>query len=474
MTKDLLLNRLRGGKTLSRREQLKLILLLSIPAILAQLSAIIMEYIDAAMVGQLGAQPVASIGLVAPLTWVFFGVCSAAVTGFAVQVAQQIGAKDEPGARNTFKQGAMIVLGFSVILSLIALSISKFVPQWLRGEADIQEDAFWYFLIFMGAIPIMATYRYCAGMLQCIGNIKLPSMIHILMGILDVIFNYFLIFPTRTVTIASAQFEIWGAGLGVRGAALGSVLAAFVAAILMVCAILHKNCPLRPRPAERFSWNRVCNRRAVKISIPIAFEHCVLSGALVVTTIIIAPLGAISLAANGLAVTAESLCYMPAFGLADAATTLIGQSIGAKRYDLTRKLAFLTIAIGILMMTGTGALLYALAPWMFLLLTPVDAIRELGAKILRIEAFAEPLYGAAIISSGCLRGAGDTLVPSLMNLFSMWGVRITLSFILVDSMGLIGVWIAMASELSFRGLILLARVIRKDWSKCRIIQEPSQ
>ena len=163
--KDTLLEQMRDGARLSTRQQVSLIAMLSIPAILAQLSMIVMEYIDASMVGQLGAGPAAAIGLVAPLTWVFFGVTSASVTGFSVQVAQLIGAKNDAAARNTFKQGAMVVGGFCLVVCAIALTISPHVPALLGGEEAIRHDAFRYFFIFMCAIPLVAAYRSLSAML---------------------------------------------------------------------------------------------------------------------------------------------------------------------------------------------------------------------------------------------------------------------------------------------------------------------
>ena len=170
-----------------------------------------------------------------------------------------------------------------------------------------------------------------------------------------------------------------------------------------------------------------------------------------------------AVAADSLGVTAESFCYMPGYGIGSAATTLVGQSIGAERRDLARRFANLSVALGVAIMACTGALMYLLAPWLFSLLTPDPAIRELGSRVLRIEAFAEPLFAASIVVAGALRGAGDTLVPSILNLVSMWGVRITAASLLAPRMGLVGVWLAMCVELCVRGVLFLVRLLRGKW-----------
>ena len=178
-------------------------------------------------------------------------------------------------------------------------------------------------------------------------------------------------------------------------------------------------------------------------------------GAYVASTIIVAPLGAIAIAANAFAVTAESFCYMPGYGIAAAASTIIGQSIGAKRTDLTKKSGRLTIITGMAVMTIGGAVMYIAAPLMISILSPDKNIQALGSELLRIEAFAEPMYAASIVAAGVFRGAGDTSVPSVLNLVSMWAIRIPLAAALSVRYGIQGVWFAMCAELCIRGMLFL-------------------
>lgn len=222
---------------------------------------------------------------------------------------------------------------------------------------------------------------------------------------------------------------------------------------------------MRLRRGERFAFDRRCLRRSLRIALPIGMERAILSGAQVMATRIVAPLGTVAIAANSFGVTAESLCYMPGYGIAAAATTLIGQSTGAGRDDLTRRLGMLTTALGMIVMTINGALMFAFAPVMIGLMSPDPAVVALGAEVLRIEAFAEPMFAASIVAGGVFRGAGDTLVPSLFNFISMWGVRLPLSALLAPRMGLHGVWIAMALDLTFGGILFLLRLKGRRWMK---------
>ena len=201
----------------------------------------------------------------------------------------------------------------------------------------------------------------------------------------------------------------------------------------------------------------------MRIALPIGSERMIMSTAYVMATRIVAPLGTIAIAANSFGVTAESLCYMPGYGIAAAATTLIGQSIGAKRDELTPRLGALTVALGMIIMTVSGSLMYAFAPLMIGVMSPDPQVIELGARVLRIEAFAEPLFAASIVAAGVFRGAGDTLMPSIFTFMSMWCVRLPLSALLAPKMGLVGVWIAMALDLSASGVLFLMRLQSKRW-----------
>ena len=188
-----------------------------------------------------------------------------------------------------------------------------------------------------------------------------------------------------------------------------------------------------------------------------------MNGAQVVSTMIVAPLGNFAIAANSFAVTAESLCYMPGYGIAEAATTLVGQSVGAKRKELCKSFAYMTIFIGMAVMAFMGVVMYIFAPEMIGMLSPVPEIRELGVAVLRIEAFAEPFFAAAIVAYSVCVGAGDTFKPSLINLGSMWFVRLTLAYALASTYDLRGVWFAMAVELTFRGSMFLIRIYLGSW-----------
>ena len=446
------------------RQQIYLAAQLSLPSIFAQISSVVMQYIDASMVGSLGANAAASIGLVSTTTWLFMGLCSSVAAGFAVQVAHLLGAKDDRGARAVLRQALVLSSVFALLLATVGGSISHALPRWLGGDEAILSDASTYFLIYALSLPFLQLHMLAGSMLRCSGNVSVPSILNVLMCLLDVVFNLFLIFPTREYEIGQYDILLPRAGLGVKGAALGTALAMVVTALLMLYFLCFRSPELRLWwRREKLVFDRTCLHRALRIGAPMGGERFVMCGAQIMSTVIVAPLGIYAIAANSFAITAESLCYMPGYGIADAATTLVGQSLGARRLDLARRFARITVIMGMAVMTVMGAVMYLAAPFMIGIMTPDAEVVSLAVSVLRIEAFAEPMFAAAIVSYGVFVGAGDTLIPASMNLVSIWAVRLTLAALLAPILGLRGVWIAMCIELCFRGLIFLARMKWGRW-----------
>lgn len=267
---------------------------------------------------------------------------------------------------------------------------------------------------------------------------------------MDVVFNFLFIYIL---------------GLGVMGAAIGTGMAMLVTASLMLYFLLVKSkmLSLVGRPGS-FKPKADTIGNAFRIGAPMGLQHLLMGSAQMVSTLIVAPLGTIAIAAHSLGITVESLCYMPGFGIAEAATTLVGQGIGAGQRQLTRSFARMSVGLAIAVMSLMGVLMWVFAPQLMAIMSPVDEVIALGAQVLRIEAWAEPMFAAAIVINGIFVGAGDTIIPAIMSLASMWGVRLTLAASLAPKWGLRGVWTAMAIELTFRGMIFLVRLFRGSWA----------
>lgn len=423
------------------KPQVRQVWKLSLPAILTQITTIVMQYIDAAMVGSLGANASAAIGLVASSTWLMNGIVYAVSAGFSVQVAHHIGAEQPQKARNVVRHGLICALILSGLLCLFGALISPLLPVWLGGEAAIQKDAAAYFLMFALTLPFMQLGNLCASYLRCCGDMVTPSILNSLMCLLDVIFN-----------------AVFIPKYGVLGAGIGTGLAFAVISLFMAwrCCISNKSLSLLRR--EKACFQGEILKKAFRIGMPVAVQEVAMSGAMVASMAIIAPLGAVAIAAHSFAITAESLCYMPGYGIGSAATALVGRSVGAGDMKQAKRYGNICTALGGIFMGVTGMIMAVACPVVFTILTPDQQVRELATQVLRIGLIAESLFGISIVAADSLRGAGDTFVPSLMNIGSIWLVRIGLAMLLVNLLGLRGMWIAMAVELCVRGTLMLYRL----------------
>ena len=455
--------RMRQGEDIPLGDTARVVLTLSIPSILQQMVVTAMEYIDAAMVGHIGAEATAAIGIVSSSTWLLHGVLVGLYTAFSIQIAQYLGADRQDDARGVLRQSML----FNLILGLAAagfgVGISRFLPGWLGADVSLQANASAYFAIWSAALPFTMAMGMYSAMLRATGDALTPGLISVLVCGLDVFFNFFLINPVRELSLFGQTVTVWGAGLGVPGAALGTALSDVIGGSLALAILLLRNGPLCIRHPGSWKITHSCLLNLWRVGAPLAAERAALSSAQVLLVRIVSGLGTVAIAANSLGVSAEGLCYMAGYGIQDAAIGLIGQAVGAHRRDMAKRFAWLCTLMGIAIMALSGVGLWVFAPTLMSIFTADAAVIALGARVLRIEAFAEPMFGASIVASGAMQGAGDSTACFVLNLFSMWGVRLTLAFLLAPRLGLVGVWGAMCFELCIRGLLFLIRLARGKW-----------
>ncbi len=453
----------------SLKTTLKAIMSLALPAIVEQIMITMVQYVDTAMVGSLGSVATAAVGLTQSTSWLINGLMSAASVGFSVQVAQYVGARDIDKARNVTAQSIVFIAFFGILLAAAAFAVSFRLPEWLGADDAVRPLASSYFRIYSLAAPFNLCALMIGGAVRCAGDTKTPMLLNLSINVLNVILNFLFIYPSRTISILGAELYIWGAGMGVSGAALGSLLSLMTVSALYFVLLYFKPSPIRLSKGVSYRFTAPVLKNVWRIGLPVALERTTISLAQIVFTAIVSGIGTVAVAAHHLSVTAESLSYMPAYGAATAATTMVGQAIGAGRRDLAKTFGRLVTYIGIGIMVLGGLMLYLLASNLIMLFSNESPVIELGAKVLRIVAFAEPFFAMSIVITGVLRGAGDTKAPFIIGLISMWGVRIVLALLTAESMGLVGVWMAMAVDLAFRGVLFMVRLYRGKWLNHRVL-----
>ena len=432
------------------------------PVMLENAMQTLVQYVDTAMVGVLGAQASAAVGLTGSVTWLVNGIFLAVGVGALAVISRALGAKDAKTARETAAQTVFIVAVAGVAMCALTLLAAPVLPGWLNADREIYDDAAAYFGIICVPMLFRAASMVFGSVLRAAGDTRTPMLANLAMNGFNVIMNFLLIYPTRELNVLGFSFTMPGAGLGVSGAAIATALSYVLGGVLIAVA-MWKNPAVSPRGALRFDGAAM--KSCLRVAVPVALARLTTSAGHVVFASLVATLGTVSLAAHSIALTAEEAFYIPVFGINAAAATLTGNALGEKD---ARKLDIVgrgTIIITLVLMSITGGLLFAFAPQVMNLFTPDFRVAEQGMTVLRLVALSEPVFGIAIGVEGMLQGAGDTMVPFAITTATMWLVRIagTVLVLRVLHLGLTAVWACMVAENTVRGVLYLWRYLRGRW-----------
>ncbi|HPG92376.1 MAG TPA: MATE family efflux transporter [Clostridia bacterium] len=451
----------------------KILWYLAWPAVLEQMLLTLVNYVDTAMVGSLGHNATASIGVVMSTTWLINGLFAAIAIGFSVPVGRNIGAGNISKAKNIVKQSLFGILIFGAFITLLLQIVSPYLPIWLGADEAIRSDASAYLGIISAAYLFTLSANVCSGILRCSGDTKTPLFYNVATNIINVVLNFLFIFPSRNLTIFGKEIFVWGAGMGVKGAAIATAISVAFSGIMLFLTMFKKSFLVSVTFKDKFKFDKSVWKEMFVLGSPVAAERVTHTLGQIFMTALVTSLGTIALTANTLAITAEAITYMPAFGFSVAATTLVAQSLGANKKGLAAKYSKACIWCGIVFMAIMGVVLYFASDSLIRIFSNEADVIELGGKVLRLEAFAQPASGIAMVVTGTLRGAKDTKGPFFICLIGMWCVRIPLTYLLlkVTDLGLIAAWIGMVADLTVRGIISIILYKKGKWQNNVIVPQ---
>ena len=412
------------------------------PTMLEQLMGTAVQYIDTAMVGSLGTHATAAVGATTTVNWLIGSTVSAAGIGFLAFISQACGAGDKEKAGKASGQAVLTVGVIGTLFTAITLGLSRYVPVWMQVDNGIRDLAARYFFILYTPMLARTATIIFGTILRAAGDTKTPMRIGVLVNIVNIILNFFLIFPTREI------WGIWmpGAGLGVIGAAVASAVSFTVGGIAITLA-LWKHPVVSPR-GQSFLPDGAILKPCLRVAIPNALQRFGTSLGYVAFAAMINSLGEVATAAHTIANTVESAFYIPGYGMQTATATLAGNALGAKDEKRAGELASMIIFIEVCLMIISGGVLFAFAPNMVSLFSKDILVITLGATVLRMVAVSEPFYGVSIIIEGMMQGMGKTMMPFICNIIGMWGIRIIGTFICIRffNMGLVSAWTCMIAH----------------------------
>lgn len=451
-------------QTLSKR-----VMKMAWPSVLENLSTMLVIFADTAMVGVLGAEATAAVAVNASPSWLINGIIFSLGIGGTALVSRSIGAGRNDEARHIARQVIMLGIFVSVFIFALTMLIAPYIPILMGSREEIHAPARDYMrLVALGFIPHF-TGIIISAQLRGAGDAKTPMHAGIMANILNIVFNFLLIYPTRSISVFGLKLYIFGAGLGVRGAAIASAIGTAFAGIYIISKYISKKVIIYP-PKEKYSPDLPLIHRVMRLSVPAMLERLSINLGQVVFASFVNRIGTVEIAAHHIAITIEALGYMPGHGFAVPATALVGQSLGANDPKEAKRLGLKSTAIGVGVMSVMGLIIFLFAKPLMTLFINDSETQILGAALLRICALQQPFSSLSIIVPGALRGAGDTVTPFVISLFSMWGVRILLAYIFSTYLGLgiYGIWFAMLLDLTVRGILMLLRFLAGSWQTKRI------
>lgn len=423
----------------------KTLIMLSIPTILEEVMSTLIQYVDTAMVGQLGEKATAAVSTTTTINWLIHAVPAAISVAVLAIASQAMGAKDEERLKRISGQAILLALTSGLILETMAIVLAPYIPIWMGAATDIRADASMYFTILSTTLVLRTSSRVFAANIRATKDTKTPMIISLSENVLNVVLNYLFIYAI---------------GMGVKGAAIASAISYGVGGLAMYIAFRNNKylqCSLRLVRPDREMLSHV-----VKIGVPALGTTVTSCMGYVVFASLVSGMGTTVFAAHSIAVAAEEIVYIPGYGLRMATSTLVGNAYGEGNHRKLKITEELSIFITIMIMIVNGALLYICALPLMTIFTSSANVAVLGSKMLKLVAFSEPFFGLMIVIEGIFYGIGKTKSIFAIETFSMWGVRIVSTFICVKllHLSLTAVWLCMIADNVCKAILLLIEYIR--------------
>ena len=425
------------------RQRLEALLFLSLPTIVEEILATLLQYVDTAMVGQLGEQATASVSITTNVTWLVNSVPGAIGTAMLVLISKAAGSGNKKQVQKLAQQALFLAVVSGLILSVLSISLSPYIPRWMGAEEAIQGEASRYFFIISLPLIFRSSSTILGAALRAVQNTKTPMVISVAANGLNIILNYFLIYTL---------------GLGVTGAAIASAISYVLSGTLMFAAC-RRNDQLRWE-WRAFSLDRRLMKECAVVGTPVLGTSVVSCLGYVVFASLVSGMGTTVFAAHSIAVTAETIFYVPGYGLRSAASTLIGNARGEKNIEKLKSVGKISVCLTIAMMCISGLILYIGAAPLMRLFSPSRQVVTLGAEMLRLVALSEPFFGLMVVLEGIFYGLGRTRYAFVVETVGMWAVRILLTFLCVRywNLGLRAVWYCMIADNVCKALLFIQAV----------------
>jgi putative MATE family efflux protein len=417
------------------------------------------QMLNMIMVGRVGAEAVTAVGLTNQPIFFALAAFMALNVGTTSIVARAIGAGNYEEANRAAQQTFMLNLMLSVIMILLGTIYAEPILVFMGAEPEVLEDGVTYARILFMSLGFMTTSMGLSAILRGAGDTVTPMRINVLSNILLVVIGFPLIYGFFGLP-----------EMGVVGAGVATAISRAVAAFITAYVVFSGKSVIRIKLSNLFQFERELVKRILKIGLPSAGEQFALRAGQIIFAIVVAGLGTVTYAANQICFNILGLTFMPGMAFAAAATTLVGQGLGAKRPDLAERFGWETRKIGTVVAGIIGIFFVICAPYIMMLYTNQQEVIDQGAIALRVVGLVQVAQSTQFILAGALRGAGDTKFPLYATFIGVWGFRVVLCllFVMVFHWGILGAWLAIACDQIVRSVIIVSRYRSGKWKSIQV------
>ena len=431
-----------------------------IELVLTQLTSMADQVMVGRLPGQEGIQALSAVGLASQPKFLLMAMIIALNVGATAMIARFRGQQDRHRANVAFKMAFVVNLGLGIIFSILGVIFAEPLIRFMSGTGTItqetlQQGTAYLTIQMVGFIPLMLCFTITAA-LRGVGDTKTPMMYNTIANVVNLIFNYIMIY---------GHFGF--SKMGVIGASWATIIGQTAAFVLAMYVCLNKSHYIFLDFKSKFEFDMDTFRKMVSIGIPSMIEQLFMRGGIIVYTRIVASLGDTLYATHNIVMGIQSMSFMVGQAFGNAATTMMGQCIGKVRYDMAKKYISTTRKLGIGVSFILMALLIGFNKQIMALYNSDPEVIRVGADILWLLAFTQPFQADQFVVSGGLRGAGDTMYTAIVILVTIVGVRVVLAILLINvfNMGLMGAWIALAADQLVRTFLMAIRYYSERWVK---------
>jgi putative MATE family efflux protein len=431
---------------------------LALPAMGEQMLSMMVGIVDTYLVGHLGAASLAAVGLANQ--WVFMATMlfGAVATGATALIARFVGAREKAQANEVLRQSMLLGAGIGVIATVFGFSLAEPAVQLLGADEEVVTLGASYLRV-VSSIFFFSTLMFIGNAsMRGAGDTRTPLLVMLVVNVVNVAVAW---------TAINGPFGL--PKMGVVGSALGAATGRMTGGLLVVYLLLKGRAGIKLRLAHlRPDVDLI--RRVLHVGLPTGMEQLLFRLGQMVFARILAELGTVAYAANQVAMNGWSLSFMPGFGFALAATTLVGQRLGANDPEGAQQRGYTSYRLAAGLMGSVGILFLLFPAQIVGFFTNDPEIIEIGTMPLRMVGLIQPVLSATMVFPGALRGAGDTRFPMVVTAAAIWLIRLPLAYLfaIVLGWGLPGAWSALALDLCMRGLLNFLRFRGGRWKSIEV------